>query len=58
MLLLLATKEDCLFSGHLLERDNIVYATAEVMLDKLSDIKFTKIYDSETGFKVFKIAIL
>ncbi len=52
-----ADNEGRLFGGHLLERGNVVYATAEVMLDELSDIKFAKIYDSETGFKVFKIVV-
>ncbi len=44
-----------LFGGHLLDEGNIVYATAEVRIDEVLNVKIAKMSDLTTGFQIFKI---
>ncbi len=50
-----ADNEGKVFGGHMLEEGNIVYATAEVILNEIVSVKFKKIYDTEMSFKMFKV---
>ncbi len=50
-----ADNEGKVYGGHMLEEGNIVYATAEVRIDEIEEVKIAKSFDRETNFKMFKI---
>lgn len=44
-----------IFGGHLVEGGSKVAATAEIVIHELTDTKYIRKFDEETGFNLFKV---
>lgn len=53
--ILVSDKYMRIFGGHLVEAGSKVAATAEIVIYELTDTKYIRKFDEETGFNLFKV---